>query len=53
MPKHSLSERFSQRAFLRMWFARLFGATDSQMLLVAGLWLKGFPALAQRDRMAD
>lgn len=41
-----------QRVLMRMWFARLFGSTGSQMLLVAALWVKGFPALAQRDRMS-
>ncbi len=38
MPQHSLSELFGQRAFLRMWFARLFGTTGNQMLMVAVGW---------------
>ncbi|NMM06270.1 MFS transporter [Polaromonas sp.] len=35
---HSLSDLFRQRAFLRMWFARLFGITANQMLMVAVGW---------------
>ncbi|MGH6640755.1 MAG: MFS transporter [Polaromonas sp.] len=38
MPDHSLSDLFGQRAFLRMWFARLFGTTGNQMLMVAVGW---------------
>ena len=38
MPPHNLSDLFGQRAFLRMWFARLFGSTGSQMLMVAVGW---------------
>jgi MFS family permease len=35
---HSLSDLFRQRAFLRMWMARLFGITANQMLMVAVGW---------------
>ena len=35
---HTFSDLVHQRAFMRMWFARLFGATGNQMLLVAVGW---------------
>jgi MFS family permease len=35
---HSLSDLFSHRAFLRMWFSRLFGIMANQMLMVAVGW---------------
>jgi MFS family permease len=38
MTPHSLSDLFGQRAFMRMWFARLFGTTGNQMLMVAVGW---------------
>ena len=38
MPDHSFSELVRQRAFMRMWFARLFGTTGNQMLMVAVGW---------------
>ncbi len=38
MPGHSFTELMRQRAFVRMWFARLFGAAGSQMLMVAVGW---------------
>jgi MFS family permease len=38
MPTHSFTELTRQRAFMRMWFARLFGTTGSQMLMVAVGW---------------
>jgi MFS family permease len=38
MPSHSLSDLFGQRAFMRMWFARLFATTGNQMLMVAVGW---------------
>jgi len=34
----SFSDLVRQRAFMRLWFARLFGATGNQMLLVAVGW---------------
>jgi MFS family permease len=38
MSSHSLSDLFRQRAFIRMWMARLFGITANQMLMVAVGW---------------
>ena len=38
MPGHSFTELTRQRAFMRMWFARLFGTTGNQMLMVAVGW---------------
>jgi MFS family permease len=38
MPNHSFTELTHQRAFMRMWFARLFGTTGNQMLMVAVGW---------------
>ncbi|WP_309678624.1 MFS transporter [Polaromonas sp.] len=38
MPLHSVSDLFALRAFMRMWFARLFGTTGNQMLMVAVGW---------------
>ena len=38
MPSHSFTELTRQRAFMRMWFARLFGTTGNQMLMVAVGW---------------
>jgi MFS family permease len=35
---HGLSDLFRQRAFLRMWFSRLFGIMANQMLMVAVGW---------------
>ncbi|MDQ3058264.1 MAG: MFS transporter [Pseudomonadota bacterium] len=38
MTTHSFTELTRQRAFMRMWVARLFGTTGSQMLMVAVGW---------------
>jgi MFS family permease len=38
MTTHSFTELTHQRAFMRMWFARLFGTTGNQMLMVAVGW---------------
>ena len=38
LPDLSLSALLRQRAFVRMWFARLFGTTGNQMLMVAVGW---------------
>ncbi|MDB5870522.1 MAG: major facilitator superfamily 1 [Polaromonas sp.] len=38
MPNPSFTELTRQRAFMRMWFARLFGTTGNQMLMVAVGW---------------
>jgi len=38
MPTHTFKELTRQRAYMRMWFARIFGATGSQMLMVAVGW---------------
>ena len=38
MPNHSFTELTRQRAFMRMWFARLFGTSGNQMLMVAIGW---------------
>ncbi|CAM3594636.1 MFS transporter [Polaromonas hydrogenivorans] len=38
MPTHSFTELTRQRAFMRMWLARLFGTTGNQMLMVAVGW---------------
>ena len=38
MPSHTFTELTRQRAFMRMWFARLFGTTGNQMLMVAVGW---------------
>ena len=38
MPTSSFAELIGQRAFMRMWFSRLFGTTGNQMLMVAVGW---------------
>ena len=38
MATHTFKELTHQRAFMRMWFARLFGTTGNQMLMVAVGW---------------
>ena len=38
MPGNTFTELTRQRAFMRMWFARLFGTTGNQMLMVAVGW---------------
>ena len=38
MAIHTFKELTHQRAFMRMWFARLFGTTGNQMLMVAVGW---------------
>lgn len=38
MATHTFRELTHQRAFMRMWFARLFGTTGNQMLMVAVGW---------------
>jgi MFS family permease len=38
MPPDTLEELIRQRAFMRMWFARLSGTTGAQMLMVAVGW---------------
>ncbi len=38
MTTHTFTELTHQRAFMRMWFARLFGTTGNQMLMVAVGW---------------
>jgi len=38
MPSHTLADLFAQRSFMRFWFARLFGTTGNQMLMVAVGW---------------
>jgi MFS family permease len=38
MTPHTFNELTHQRAFMRMWFARLFGTTGNQMLMVAIGW---------------
>ena len=38
MPADTLEELIAQRAFMRMWFARLAGTTGNQMLMVAVGW---------------
>ncbi|WP_431097585.1 MFS transporter [Polaromonas aquatica] len=38
MSTHTFAELTRQRAFMRMWFARLFGTTGNQMLMVAVGW---------------
>src|SRR5687768_8950358 len=38
MSTHTFKELTHQRAFMRMWFARLFGTTGNQMLMVAVGW---------------
>ena len=38
MPSHSFAELTRQQAFMRMCFARLFGTTGNQMLMVAVGW---------------
>ncbi|MDB5931277.1 MAG: major facilitator superfamily 1 [Polaromonas sp.] len=38
MPSPSFTQLTAQRAFMRMWFARLFGTTANQMLMVAVGW---------------
>ena len=40
MADHIFKELTHQRAFMRMWFARLFGTTGNHMLMVAvSCWL--------------
>ena len=38
MATHTFKELTHQRAFMRMWFTRLFGTTGNQMLMVAVGW---------------
>ena len=38
MTRLSFTDLTHQRAFMRMWFARLFGTTGNQMLMVAVGW---------------
>ena len=38
MASHTVKELMRQRAFMRMWFARLFSTTGNQMLMVAVGW---------------
>ena len=38
MAIYSFKELTQQRAFMRMWFARLFGTSGSRMLMVAVGW---------------
>lgn len=38
MPLHTVADLFGLRAFMRMWLARLFATTGSQMLMVAVGW---------------
>lgn len=38
LPVYTASDLFGQRAFMRMWFARLFATTGNQMLMVAVGW---------------
>jgi MFS family permease len=38
MPTHSFKELTRQRAYMRMWFARIFATTGNQMLMVAVGW---------------
>ena len=38
MATHTFTELTQQRAYMRMWFARLFGTTGNQMLMVAVGW---------------
>src|SRR6186713_914620 len=38
MPTHTFKELTRQRAYMRMWFARIFGTTGNQMLMVAVGW---------------
>ena len=38
MPTYTFSDLTDQRAFMRMWFARLFATTGNQMLMVAVGW---------------
>lgn len=38
MPTPSFKELTRQRAYMRMWFARIFGTTGNQMLMVAVGW---------------
>ena len=38
MPPDTLEELIRQRAFMRLWFARLSGTTGNQMLMVAVGW---------------
>ena len=38
MATHTFKELTHQRAFMSMWFARLFGTTGNQMLMVAVGW---------------
>ncbi len=38
MASHTVKELLRQRAFMRMWFARLFATTGNQMLMVAIGW---------------
>jgi MFS family permease len=38
MSTHTFKELTHQRAYMRMWFARIFGTTGNQMLMVAVGW---------------
>lgn len=38
MAPHTFTELTQQRAFMRMWYARLFGTSGNQMLMVAVGW---------------
>ena len=38
MADHTFKELTHQRVFMRMWFAKLFGTTGNQMLMVAVGW---------------
>jgi MFS family permease len=38
MPTHTFQDLTRQRAYMRMWFARIFGTTGNQMLMVAVGW---------------
>ena len=38
MADHTFKELTHQRVFMRMWFARLFGTTGNQMLMMAVGW---------------
>ncbi|SDN27869.1 MFS transporter [Polaromonas sp. JS666] len=38
MTTHTFKELTRQRAYMRMWFARIFGTTGNQMLMVAVGW---------------
>ena len=46
--ERSTAALFRHHAFVRLWFSRLAGT-----LLVAGTWLRLFPALAHRDKLTS